>query len=101
MTEGKRKNKIKHGYVVMYSVQSFKLYQCWSAFLYRLFVPRLSSRSYWLGSMGSKIECVCCGKRLGGNGKRPVIINSLRIFISARLFPSRLPDDGFICNTCR
>jgi len=51
--------------------------------------------------MGSKIDCVCCGKRLSGSGKRPVIMNSLRIFISARLFPSRLPDDGFICETCR
>jgi hypothetical protein len=51
--------------------------------------------------MGSKIDCICCGKRLSANGKRPLIINSLRIFVSARLFPSRVPDDCFICKTCR
>ena len=51
--------------------------------------------------MGSKQDCVCCGKRLSSSGKRPVIMKSLLMFVSARLFPSQISDDSFICNTCR
>jgi hypothetical protein len=51
--------------------------------------------------MDSKRNCVCCGKRFTGNGKRSVTTNFLRIFISARLYPSRLPDECFICDKCR
>jgi len=46
-------------------------------------------------------NCISCGKRLRGKGKRTVTLNSLRIFISARLYPSRLPNEGFICDKCR
>ncbi|CAF3865441.1 unnamed protein product, partial [Rotaria sp. Silwood1] len=46
-------------------------------------------------------DCICCGKRLGKNDKRPVINNRLWIFISARLFPSPIPVGCFICATCR
>jgi hypothetical protein len=45
-------------------------------------------------------DCVCCGKRISSNDKRPVTMNSLRLFISARLFPSSVPDDCLICTTC-
>ncbi|CAF3923990.1 unnamed protein product, partial [Rotaria sp. Silwood1] len=45
-------------------------------------------------------DCICCGKRLGKNDKRPVINNRLWIFISARLFPSPIPVGCFICATC-
>jgi hypothetical protein len=51
--------------------------------------------------MDIKKNCICCGKRLTGNGKRTVTMNSLRIFISARLYPAELPNEGFICDKCR
>ena len=51
--------------------------------------------------MVSERDCICCGKRLGKNGKRRVTISSLRIFVSARVFPSPVPDDCCICETCR
>ena len=51
--------------------------------------------------MGSKIDCIHCGKRISGDSKRHVTIRSLRIFVSARLFPSGIPHDCFICDACR
>jgi hypothetical protein len=51
--------------------------------------------------MVGKKNCVCCGKRLVGDGKRPVAVISLHLFVSARLFPSPIPDESFICTTCR
>ncbi|CAF3184663.1 unnamed protein product [Rotaria sp. Silwood2] len=51
--------------------------------------------------MNSKRNCVSCGKRLTGSGKRPITVTSMRIFISARVYPSRLPNDGLVCDKCR
>ena len=51
--------------------------------------------------MVSKRDCICCAKRLGRNGKRRVNLSSLHIFVSDRLFPSPVPDDCCICETCR
>jgi hypothetical protein len=46
-------------------------------------------------------DCVCYRKRISSNDNRPVTINSLRLFISARFFPSSVTDDCLICTTCR
>jgi len=46
-------------------------------------------------------DCICCRKRLKITTKRPVNINSLRIFISARSYPDPMPDGGYICDQCR
>jgi len=46
-------------------------------------------------------DCVCYRKRISSNDKRPVTMNSLRLFISARFFPSSVTDDCLICTTCR
>jgi hypothetical protein len=43
---------------------------------------------------------VCCGKRSSTDDEQPVNMNSLRLFISAHLFPSSVPDDCVICTTC-
>ena len=51
--------------------------------------------------MNSNTACVCCGKKRSRGNKRPVIMKALLIFVSARLFPSNVPDNSFICNTCR
>ncbi|CAF4941970.1 unnamed protein product [Rotaria sp. Silwood1] len=44
--------------------------------------------------MNSKRNCDSCGKRLSGSGKRSITGTSMRIFISARVYPSRVPNDG-------
>ena len=51
--------------------------------------------------MVGKRDCICCGKRLGKNGKRRVTLSLLQIFVSARLFPLPIPDDCFVCEICR
>jgi hypothetical protein len=51
--------------------------------------------------MVATCDCVCYRKRISSNDKRPVTMNSLRLFISARFFPSSVADDSLICTTCR
>ena len=47
--------------------------------------------------MVGKRDCICCGKRLGKNGKCRVRLSLLHIFVSARLFPLPIHDDCFVC----
>ena len=51
--------------------------------------------------MVGKRDCMCCGKRLGKNGKCRVRLSLLHIFVSARLFPLPIHDDCFVCEICR
>ena len=40
----------------------------------------------------------CC--RLTQNGRCPVTDKCLRLFVATRVFPSYLPNDGYICAKC-
>ena len=51
--------------------------------------------------MDLKRDCICCRQRLKITTKRPANINSLRIFISARLYFDPMPVEGYICDQCR
>jgi len=44
-------------------------------------------------------DCVCYRKRISSSEKRPVTMNSLRLFITARFFPSSVTDYCLICTT--
>ena len=61
-----------------------------------------SNRLCYLRNMISKRVGIHCGKQLSIHGKRPLTISSfvLRIFVSAHMFPSPVPDDYRILETC-
>ncbi|CAF3462720.1 unnamed protein product [Rotaria socialis] len=45
--------------------------------------------------------CVCCGDRLTASCRRSLKGKCIRLFDAARLFPTSLPADGYICTKCR
>ena len=50
--------------------------------------------------MDLNTSCVCCGKRFSRGNKLPVIMKAF-VFLGAQLFSPSVPDNSFICNTCR
>ncbi|CAF3181256.1 unnamed protein product [Rotaria socialis] len=45
--------------------------------------------------------CACCGDRLTASCRRSLKGKCIRLFVAARLFPTSLPTDGYICTKCR
>ncbi len=60
---------------------------------YSFISHKMNSKEYY--------ACVCCSCRLITNGRRPVTAKSMHLFVATRLFPSHLPNDGYICNKYR
>ncbi|CAF3440823.1 unnamed protein product [Rotaria socialis] len=45
--------------------------------------------------------CTCCGDRLTASCRRSLKEKCIRLFVAARLYPTSLPTDGYICTKRR